>query len=412
VVITRVGSAARRAGVRAGDTLVSVNGQPIADILDVRYFTYERNLTLELRAPDGVARLVVLKHSEGGDIGLSFLDDLPGGGKTCRNNCVFCFIDQNPAGCRESLYVKDDDARLSFLQGNYITLTNLQEKEVERICKLRISPLGVSVHATDPKLRVRLLRNKRAGECMTLMRRFADAGIFLNAQIVLVPSFNDGERLSETLRELQSLGDALISTSVVPVGLTKHRTGLPLIQPVSRGTAQETIKTVSCFPRVWCSDEMYLRAGHPIPPAEFYEDFPQLENGVGMIALFRDDWSAAVSGQRAEKVRPCTIATGKAAATMLADLLLPYPEVTVVAVENRFFGETVDVAGLLTGQDVLAGLRGRNLGDAVLIPSTMLRRGEDVFLDDMTVGQLSEKLEVPVTPVAPDAESLWREIRG
>ncbi len=408
MVIARVSGAARKAGVRAGETLVSVNGQPVADILDVRYHTYERNLTLELRAPDGDARLVALRHGEGGDIGLSFENDIPGGGQTCQNNCVFCFIDQNPPGCRESLYVKDDDARLSFLQGNYITLTNLTEREIERICRLRISPLGVSVHATDPAPRIRMMRNKRAGECLPLMRRFADAGIFLNAQIVLCPGYNDGEILRSTLRQLQTLGDALISTSLVPVGLTKHRNGLAELRHVTREDALRAIETAACFQNVWCSDEIYLRVGCPIPPAEFYRDFPQLENGVGMLALFRDEWET--QEKRANAVRPCTIATGFAAAPMLTELLTPFPNVTVAPVRNRFFGESVDVAGLLTGGDLLDGLREKVLGGAVLIPSTMLRRGEDVFLDDMTISELSDKLGLSVTPVEPNAEALRRAL--
>lgn len=412
MLITHVRGSARRAGIRAGETLVSVNGQPVFDILDVRYLTYERHLVLELRAPDGVARLVALKHDEGGDVGLSFESDIPGGGQTCENNCVFCFIDQNPPGCRDSLYVKDDDARLSFLQGNYITLTNLSERETERICKLRISPLGVSVHAADPALRVKMIRNKRAGECLPLMRRFAAAGIFLNAQIVLVPGYNDGEALVQTLTELQTLGEALISTSVVPVGLTKHRENLTRLRPVTRDDALRALEATSRFPNVWCSDELYLRAALPIPPAEFYADFPQLENGVGMLSLFRDEWSFTAQEAQKNTVRPCTVATGVAVAPMLRELLASFPNVSVVPVENRFFGETVDVAGLLTGGDLLEGLRGRALGEAVLIPSTMLRRGEDVFLDDMTVSGLSSRLGVPAVPVEPNAEALRRALHG
>ncbi len=420
MVIAHVSGHARRAGVRVGETLVSVNGKPVADILDVRYLTYEKNLTLELRAPDGDARLVALRHNEGSDVGLSFENDIPGGGQTCQNNCVFCFIDQNPPGCRESLYVKDDDARLSFLQGNYITLTNLTERETERICRLRISPLGVSVHATDPALRIRMMRNKKAGECLSLMRRFAEAGIFLNAQIVLCPGYNDADNLLSTLRELQTLGEALISTSVVPVGLTKYREGLATLRPVTREDARRAIEAAARFPNVWCSDELYLRAELAIPPAEFYRDFPQLENGVGMLALFRDEWENDANSKRANTVRPykysindrpCTIATGFAAASMLTELLIPFPNVTVVPVRNHFFGDSVDVAGLLTGGDLLTGLQDKALGEALMIPSTMLRRGEDVFLDDMKVSELSDKLGVPVTPVEPNAEALSRALR-
>ena len=428
--IVHVSGAAARAGVKAGDTLASVNGRPVSDVLDVRYYTYEPELRLELRAPDGDARFVPLRHQEGGDIGLTFENDLPDGGHTCQNNCIFCFTDQNPRGCRESLYLKDDDARLSFLRGSYITLTNLTGREIERICQMRISPLGVSVHAADPALRREMLRNKRAGECLPVMRRFAEAGVKMNAQIVLCPGYNDGDALYRTLYELQALGGALISTSVVPVGLTKHRAGLTALRPVTRKDALAAVEAAEQFLNVWCSDEMLLRAGLPIPPANYYMDFPQLENGVGMLSLFIDDWEnlppsadgiplsrkregqpsfpLSKKGDAAAAARGFTVATGLAAAPMLTELLKPFPNVTVAPVVNRFFGESVDVAGLLTGSDLLRGLRDKDLGGRVLIPSSMLRWGEDVFLDDMTVAELSGKLGVPVVPVEPDAESLGR----
>jgi putative radical SAM enzyme (TIGR03279 family) len=331
--------------------------------------------------------------------------------RTCRNNCIFCFIDQNPPGCRESLYVKDDDARLSFLLGNYITLTNLSEQEVTRICGMKISPLGISVHTTDPALRVRMLRNKQAGGCFPLMRRFAESGVRMNAQIVLCPGYNDGDALISTLTDLQTLGDAIISTSIVPVGLTKHREGLHPLRPVAREDALAAIDTASRFQNVWCADEIFLKAETPIPPAKAYGDFPQLDNGVGMMALFADEWESCWGGYRAgtrgESPPPQTaIATGVAAAPMLAGLLKDFSFVEVVAVENRFFGPSVTVAGLLTGSDLLSGLEGRDLGGRVLIPSVMLRKGGEVFLDDMTVTELSEKLGVPVIPVEPDAGAL------
>jgi putative radical SAM enzyme (TIGR03279 family) len=406
--ITHVSGQARRAGVRTGETLLSVNGQPVNDILDVQYHTYEPELRLELRVPDGDARFVLLRHNEGEDIGLAFESDLPGGGQTCQNNCIFCFIDQNPRGCRESLYVKDDDARLSFLQGSYISLTNLTQRDIERICGMRLSPLGISVHTTDPGLRIQMLRNKRAGECMSVMRRFAAAGVKMNAQIVLCPTVNDGEALEKTLYDLQTLGEALISVSIVPAGLTKHRTGLKFLHPVNKEDAEAAIEAAERYLNVWCSDEMLLKAEMPIPPALHYDDFPQLENGVGMLSLFIDEWAGATG---TDCVRPCAIATGRAAAPMLAELVKDFPNVTVIPIKNRFFGETVTVAGLLTGRDLLHGLKDKDLGGRVLIPSSMLRRGEDVFLDDMTVGELSEKLGVPVIPVEPCADALWEELQ-
>jgi putative radical SAM enzyme (TIGR03279 family) len=297
------------------------------------------------------------------------------------------------------------------LHGNYITLTNLSERETERICRLKIGPLGVSVHTTAPSLRVRMLRNKRAGECLSIMRRFAGARVPMNAQIVLCPGYNDGAALEQTLRDLQTLGGMLISTSIVPVGLTCHREGLTDLRPVTREDALAAIETATRFPNVWCSDEMFLRAGLPVPPAESYGDFPQFENGVGMLALFEEEWEnpqPSEDGAPIHQRERVTVATGLAAAPFLTGWLKPFKNVTVVPVENRFFGSTVDAAGLLTGSDLQAGLAGKDLGGRVFIPSSMLRRGGDVFLDDMTVAGLAERLGVPVVPVEPDAEGLRR----
>ena len=309
--IISVSGPARRAGVRAGDELIAVDSHPIRDVLDYRFYTYGRRLSLRLRAPGGAERLCRVLHDEGEDLGITFDAFLMDAERSCQNSCIFCFIDQNPKGCRESLYCKDDDARLSFLQGSYITLTNLPEDEIDRLCRMRVSPLGISVHSTDPELRVRMLRNPNAGQCLEIMRRFAGAGITMNAQIVLCPGWNDGDALRRTLDDLQTLGNALHSASVVPVGLTKHREGLEPLRPVTEKDAQDAIDICAGYKRVYPSDEMFLRAARPIPAPEFYDGYPQLENGVGLLALFREEWLLA-EGNFGD-VPPQTLVTGKAA---------------------------------------------------------------------------------------------------
>jgi len=405
--IISVSGSARRAGVRAGDELVAVDGHPIGDVLDYRFYTYGRRLSLRLRSPGGAERLCRLLHEEGDDPGLVFESFLMSPGHTCHNRCVFCFIDQNPKGCRESLYYKDDDARLSFLSGNYITLTNLPEREIDRLCRMRVSPLGISVHTTDPELRVRMLRNPKAGQCLAVMRRFADAGIVMNAQIVLCPGWNGGDALRRTLDDLNTLGDALRSTSVVPVGLTRHREGLTPLCPVSEADARAVIRLCADYPSVYPSDEMFLRAGLPMPAPEFYAEYPQLENGVGMLALFREEWEALDPAGANQGATPQTLVTGLAAAPFFAGLLAG-TNVRAVGVENRFFGDTVTVAGLLTGSDLLASpqLTQGHCGERILIPQNMLRHGTDIFLDNMTVPELEQALGIPIRAIPPNAASL------
>lgn len=410
MIITAAQGAARRAGIRAGDELLLVNGHPIQDVLDYRFYTYRARLCLRVRSPGGGERLCRLVHEEGGDIGLTFESYLMDEERSCRNRCVFCFIDQNPNGMRKSIYHKDDDARLSFLWGNYITLTNLSEAEIERLCRMRVSPLGISVHTTDPQLRTEMLGNPRAGECFSFMQKFASAGITMGGQIVLCPGYNDGKALFRTLSDLDTLGSALHSVSLVPVGLTAHRKGLPALRPVSKSDALEAIETASGFPRVYPSDEMFLIAGKPIPPPEFYDGYPQLENGVGMLALFREEWLCLSDGQSSHRQwPPQTLVTGMAAAPFFKELL-EGSAIRVIGVENRFFGGMVDVAGLLTGFDLLTALSKEDLGQRILLPQNMLRHKTDVFLDDMTVPMLEAALGVPICVVSPDANSLYNTL--
>ena len=413
---------------QVGDRLVAINGHRVLDVLDYKFYAYDTQLDVELRRPDGTAYRVELRKSEGGDLGLDFESYLMDRPRSCANNCVFCFIDQLPPGMRPTMYFKDDDARLSFLLGNYITLTNLSPREIERIVALHVSPVNVSVHTTNPELRVKMLRNRRAGECMEIMRRFADGGIVMNCQIVCCPGWNDGAELQRTMEELAAMHPAVRSVSIVPLGVTRFREGLEKLEPFTPEHAAETIDQVTAFgdrcverfgTRIfWCGDEMYLHAGRELPPDEFYEEHTQLENGVGMLRLMETEFRSALKLSDEPDGVPFAIATGTAAAPFFEGLLAlaneRWPKLNgrVRAIENDFFGHTITVAGLVTGQDLIAQLRDRELGERVFISQNMLRRQEMDFLDDVTLEQAGKALGVPIYPVEEDGFALWDAISG
>lgn len=412
-------SPAHRSGVRAGDTLLEINGTPIVDVLDYKFYSYDPRLELTLLSPDGTRRTVHVRKEEGQDLGLDFETYLMDRARSCANNCIFCFVDQMPPGMRETLYFKDDDARLSFLMGNYLTLTNLSQREVQRIIDLHISPINVSVHTTDPHLRVEMLKNKRAGESIEVMRRFAAANITMNCQIVSCPGVNDGPALDRTLKDLSQMYPGVASVAIVPVGVTKFREGLCPIVPYTKEQAAAVIAQVEAFGKAfleehgtrlaWCSDEFYLLAGQPLPEKSFYEDMAQLENGVGMLRLLLSQAEMALDEPELGELVPFSVATGVSAAPFLDQILqkakerVPQLQGHVYPIRNRFFGETITVSGLVTGQDLIAQLKGQELGQRLLIPSNMLRAGESVFLDDVTVADVERELGVTVCPV--EAES-------
>ena len=413
--------------ISPGETLVSINESPIGDVLDYQFHSYDPLLLLTTKTPDGQWKLTSVQKDAGEDLGLCFADALMDKPRACQNSCIFCFIDQLPKDLRETLYFKDDDVRLSLLTGNYVSLTNLSEAEVARIIRLKISPVNISVHATDPRVRTMMLGNLRAGRCMELMRQLGDAGITMNAQIVLCPEVNDGAVLSGTMAELKTLYPRLQSVSVVPVGLTRHREGLYPLLPVDQALARVTIDQVEEFAACclaahgtrlfYCGDELYLTAGLPLPEEEAYEDYPQLENGVGLMRSFDVEFREALAYlEHPAPPAPFSVATGMAASDFLQDLLATAAEKCakieghVYAVENAFFGPLVSVAGLITGQDLRAQLLGRDLGTKLLIPKSMLRHGEGVFLDGMTIEELETALGVPVLPIAPDGESFLEAI--
>lgn len=411
-----------------GDAVISINGNKIIDVLDYKFFAYDSRLKVLLRRPDGSEHEVTVHKSEGGDLGLEFESYLMDTPRSCANNCVFCFIDQLPRGMRRTMYFKDDDARLSFLLGNYITLTNLSKREIERIIALHISPINVSVHTTNPELRCKMLQNPRAGESIETMRRFAQAGIVMNCQIVCCPGLNDGEELLRSMRDLEEMYPGVHSVSIVPVGLTRFREGLYPLTPYTKDLAGETIDMVTAFgdeclkrhgTRIFfCGDELYIKAERELPPDEFYEEHTQLENGVGMIRLLETEFRSALMLSDEPDGIPFSIATGVSAAPYFEKLLGMAKEKygtikgQVYAIENDFFGRSINVTGLITGQDLIKQLKGRALGERLLISQNMLRREEMDFLDDVTLEQASKELGVPIYPIEQDGFALWDAMAG
>ena len=415
-----------RAGIVAGETLVAIDGAPIRDVLDLKFYSYDSRVTLTVEGTDGARREVRVRKEEGQPLGLNFEHYLMDKMKRCSNQCIFCFIDQLPKGMRKTLYVKDDDARLSFLMGNYISMTNLSEEDVQRIIRMHISPINISVQTTNPELRVKMLKNKRAGEALSLLPRFAEAGITMNCQLVVCEGINDGDELRRSLRDLEALFPAVNSISVVPFGKTRHREGLYPLEATTQKGAGNILDIVEPFAAeclekhgtrlVWCGDELYLKAGRALPDSEYYEDFTQFENGIGMLPLFCEEFRLALPDYAGHTAQPFTIATGKAAGPSIAKLIDEAKIVcdnlhgNVVEIRNDFFGHGVSVAGLITGQDLVAQLRDKDLGARVLISANMLRDGGDVFLDDMTPAEVSAALGVPVVPVEIDGADLLAKI--
>ena len=415
-------SHADRAGLVAGDTLVSINGNEINDVLDYRFYLAERRVEIAFLR-DGEQCVAVINKGEYSDIGLGFETPLMDKKRSCKNGCIFCFIDQNPKGMRESIYFKDDDSRLSFLHGNYITLTNLTDSDVDRIVKMRFSPINVSIHTTNPDLRVKMMKNKRSGEVLDYLRRFYEAGLSMCGQIVLCRGINDGEELLRSMRDLSRFYDRMGSVSIVPAGLTKHRDGLYPLTDFTSAEAAQVIDTVESFAikhkeltgsrMFFLADEFYLKAGRPIPDAEYYEGYPQLENGVGMLRSFDEDFALGEeSAEVSAAPRTVSIATGVAAYPKMLEYATrvkktrPEMQTKVYKIINHFFGESITVAGLLTGRDILEQLSGEDLGEVLYVPQNALRRGEETFLCGMTVSELSESLGVRVVAVADDGYEL------
>jgi putative radical SAM enzyme (TIGR03279 family) len=420
------GSIAAKKRVLPGDILLAVNGKEIEDVLDYRFHLQNSRLTLTVKTAAGKVRQIRIKKEEQEELGLEFDTYLMDQQKSCRNKCIFCFIDQLPEGMRESLYFKDDDSRLSFLFGNYITLTNLTEHEIERIIDMHISPINISVHTTDPLLRCKMMNNRFAGESLQVLKRFADAGLQIQCQLVLCPGYNDGEQLQKSMEDLAALYPAVTSVAAVPVGLTKFRDGLTPLRPFTKEECVDTIRRMQEMgdrmmsqhgTRVFYpSDEWFIRAELPIPGADFYEEFAQLENGVGMISLLTDEFIDALEQtDKTPKGSKMVVATGVDAAPFLQNLIDEAKKkwdnisVDVVPVKNEFFGENITVAGLLTGQDIVAAVKGMQM-EYLLLSENTLRQQGDCFLDDMTPAQMEEIVGVPVKFISDAGADLLETI--
>ena len=421
-------SYAYRAGCEAGDTLLSINGNDIVDVLDYRFYQLNSDLELKIRDQKGVVHSVKVRKPEYEELGLEFDTYLMDKEKSCRNKCIFCFIDQLPAGMRESLYFKDDDSRLSFLFGNYVTLTNLTEHEISRIIKMHISPINVSVHTTNPELRVKMMNNRFAGDALKILKRLSEHNIAINTQIVCCPGWNDGEELKRSLRDLYELNVNLIG--VVPVGITKYREGLAELTPFTVEKARETVDILEEFGEMcmetrgkriaYAADELYIKAGYDIPDASFYGDFEAIENGIGLIAQLREDFRDELDWREADASiqRAVSIACGTSAAPYLRELMdeaqikFPGVKVNVYPIVNDFFGEQINVSGLIVGQDLYHQLKNKPLGDALLISSAMLRFENDLFLDDVHIDDLSRKLHIGIYPIHNDGVMLLNAVLG
>ena len=422
-------SPADKAGLKAGDTLISINKNDIMDVLDYRFYQNNAKIKIEYIDDKGKIKHKRIKKQDYEELGLNFETYLMDKQHSCLNKCVFCFIDQLPKGMRDSLYFKDDDSRLSFLFGNYITLTNITEHEIERIIKMHISPINISVHTTNPELRVKMMKNKNAGKVLSVIKRFNDAGIKINCQLVLCPGYNDGEELKRTLSDLTELQNAEC-IAAVPVGLTKYRDGLADLVPFNPRTAAETIDIIDRYGeecikkygsrRIYASDEFYLLAKRQMPDADYYGEFLQLENGVGLWALLLKEATDAIAEEeyKLEQKRKISVVTGVAAYPLITEIVDKCKqkwdnlECKVYKIKNNFFGEKITVAGLVTATDIKEQLKGGNLGEELLIPAVMLRKEGDMFLDSITLNELSRDLGVKITPVDNDGYSLIDALLG
>lgn len=417
------GSIAEEMEIEPGDKLISINNEPIEDIFDYHYLTNDDFITVLIEKPNGEEWELEIEKDYEEDLGLEFENGLMDDYKSCCNKCIFCFIDQMPKGMRETLYFKDDDSRLSFLQGNYVTLTNMKDKDIDRIIKYKLFPINISFQTTNPELRCKMLNNKKAGEALKKVDKLYDAGIEMNGQIVLCKGINDGEELERTISDLTKYLPLLQSVSIVPVGLTKYRDGLTNLEPFTKEDAIKVIETVEKWQAValkehnthfiHASDEWYILADREMPSEESYDGYLQLENGVGMIRLLEEEFNDAFEEETGSDIaHTVNIATGKLAAPFIKSIInkfnTKYPNVTVNlhVITNDFFGEKITVAGLITGQDVINQLKDKKIQGPLLITENMLRSGEDVFLDDTSVLDLEKTLQVPVYTVKSSGQEL------
>lgn len=424
------GSIAEEMELAPGDTVIEINGQPIEDVFDYHFLINDSYIEMLVRTKDGEDEILEIEKEPEEDLGIIFTSSLMDDYRSCSNRCIFCFIDQLPKGMRETMYFKDDDSRLSFLQGNYITMTNMKDDALDRIIHYKLEPINISVHTTNPELRCRMLGNRFAGKIMSQISRLYDGGIIMNAQIVLCKGYNDGAELEKTISDLSLFTPNIQSLSVVPVGLSDHREGLCHLEPFDEKDAGEVIDCIESWQKkmyaqtgshfVHASDEWYLLAGRELPEEGRYDGYLQLENGVGMLRLLIEEFTEAFQGIRENMVRPrhVSIVTGVLAGPslkMLTDMLTeryPVLQTDIHMIVNHFFGRRITVSGLLTGRDIIAQLKDQELGEELLLPVNVLRSGEQVLLDDLTVSDISEALGIPVRIIGSEGKDLIDGILG
>ncbi len=423
-------SIAEELGIEKGDVLLSINKEKIEDIIEYKFFIAEEYLEVEVEKKNGEIHIYEIEKEYDEDLGMEFVNPIIDEAKSCRNKCMFCFIDQLPKGMRKTLYFKDDDSRLSFLQGNFITLTNMSEKDIEKMIKYRISPVNISVHTTNSALRMKMLNNKNAGKVYEIMKKLGEAGIEMNCQIVLCPEINDGKNLEKTLDDLKQLYPQVKSVAIVPVGLTKFREGLFPLKEFNKESAKHVIHEIENIQNkllskigsrfVFLSDEFYIMAQTEMPSYDAYEGFPQIENGVGLIVKFKEEINHYLDkvNLRLKKEKIISIATGASAFEFMKQLSFDIMnkienlKINVYKIRNHYFGESITVAGLLTGEDIFCQLKDKELGNALIIPKSMLKADEDVFLDDMKLSELEKKLNVKVLPAKSQGRDFIKKLLG
>ncbi|MEG0900015.1 MAG: DUF512 domain-containing protein [Oscillospiraceae bacterium] len=411
-------SPADKAGIKNGDIIISINSHKIRDVLDYKFYMTDNVLEIALESGN-----LTIKKGEYEDLGLEFETYLMDKQHSCKNKCIFCFVDQMPKGMRDSLYFKDDDERMSFLFGNYITLTNLYDEDIERIIKMRISPVNISVHTTNPELRVKMMANPRAAETLSYIKRLTDAGIKVNTQLVLCPDINDGEELEKSLDDLGNLYPNLQTISCVPVGLTDYREGLHKLLPYTKEQASKTIEIIENFSEkmlekngerlAFPADEFFIKSGRALPDYEYYGEFNQLENGIGLLTMLEEEFNdACAMANKSDKTRNISIATGVAAYPFIkkyaekAMSIFPNLKVKVYEIVNDYFGNNITVAGLVTGTDLINKLSEKDLGEELIIPSVMLKYHENMFLDSITIEEVSTKIKTKIKVIEPDGFEL------
>ena len=419
------GSIAEELEITPGDKVLAIDNTEIEDIFDYQFLTQDTYIEMLVEKADGEQWLLEIDKEFDEDLGIEFENGLMDEYRHCHNKCIFCFIDQMPKGMRDTLYFKDDDSRLSFLQGNYVTLTNMSDHDIDRICRYHLSPINISFQTMNPKLRCKMLHNRFAGDALEKVQKLYDAGITMNGQIVLCKGVNDGAELERSIRDLAGLYPQMQSMSVVPVGLSKYREGLYPLEPLTKEDAENALDIIGRFQNemyerfgthfVHASDEFYLLANRPLPPEEVYDGYVQLENGVGMLRLLIEETDYALEALSTdERVHTLSLATGKLAYPFLKDIAakvhekFPNVNITVYEILNDFFGHGVTVSGLITGQDLIKQLKGKPLGEVLLLPANMFRSNEEVFLDDLTKQDVEKALQVPINIVKSDGQELIR----